>query len=329
MKLAAREERRAPPDRRDPRTARPISRPGRRSPVVAGGPRDRRPALGSRRADPSKDDAAGMKRVYEEWARPVRLHHFQGRRDGLHRLLGAGDARRGRGASRIFRLNDAAVTEVAVSGELWATPGAQGAEARRRRGTPLVRAGVRLVPPGLAQREGDDGAGAQRSRGLAGDQPAGDRARRPALDRGPRGGRRRGRRRARRRGSWLGSIGTIGHGAGTGFDPLRYLPRRAGARARQVRRRRPARHRDPRVDDHRGRRRALRDRSGRERAGASSAASARRRGSWSCHASSERHGRAGRWSSEPNPDRNRQYRDRQGAGCLVAAASPGLGAAPP
>jgi len=69
------------------------------------------------------EDAAKMARVYEEWARPVRLHHFVVKARGIDEgsLNAPAELPEGEGFEDL-RVGDADVGDLSVEGELWTTP---------------------------------------------------------------------------------------------------------------------------------------------------------------------------------------------------------------
>jgi hypothetical protein len=168
-----------------------------------------------------KGDAAEMARVYEEWARPMRLHHFKVDVTGFTGFSAPETLDEGEGVEDL-RLNDAAVTEVAIAGELWGTP-------VRKVLTPDVDEGRRWsalafgspLMHSLSEKEmmvlALNGHAVSPVTSLLAIEP-GVRPSTEGLEEGiGEGGGGRGE------GIGLGSIGTIGHGSGSGFDPLRFL----------------------------------------------------------------------------------------------------------
>jgi hypothetical protein len=177
-------------------------------------------------------DAPEMKRVYEEWARPVRVHHLAVSARGL----GPADLSlpatldEGEGIEDL-RLPDRPLTEVVLTGELWADPVRKALspdEAQGKLWSALVFGSAQLGD--LDEKEmmylAMRGHAVSPVTSMLAIEP-GVRPSTEGLDGVGEGGGGHGE------GIGLGSIGTLGHGAGVGFDHGAFL-REALARGAQA-----------------------------------------------------------------------------------------------
>jgi hypothetical protein len=176
-------------------------------------------------------DAPEMKRVYEEWARPVRVHKLAVSAKGLlpgdfsfPETLDEGEG------IEDLRLPDRPFTEVVLSGELWAEPVRKVLapdEGHGKLWSAMVFGSAQLHE--LDEKEmmylAVRGHAVSPVTSLLAIEP-GVRPSTEGLEVGEGGG-------GRGEGIGLGSIGTFGHGAGSGFDPQAFLrdALRQGAKA--------------------------------------------------------------------------------------------------
>lgn len=173
-------------------------------------------------------DAETMKQVYEEWARPVRIHHFKIDARGLDRgaLDAPEDLPEGDGVEDL-RVNPRDVTSVVVSGELWSKP--VRVDLRPDDGEARVWSALAFGAPEIDLTEPEMTILAKRGHAVSpvtsllavepGVRPSTEGFEEEGFGAG--GGGLGG-------GIGLGSIGTLGHGSISGFDPEAYLKKEIG-----------------------------------------------------------------------------------------------------